>query len=129
MLGCEGAPGRPASKQLGQQRGAGRWGGPGSDTGPVPAPVSALTARRPVLLQPLVQHAAEPVSEVLEDLGFLAALQGQWVPLQGAQRLAGGWRARVQVGPGPGSGLGFGVGGHPAPPPGIEQACGPGPTF
>lgn len=46
-----------------------------------------VTPRCFVLLQPLVQHTAQPVSEVLQDLSFLAAAQGQWVPPEGAQRL------------------------------------------
>lgn len=52
-----------------------------------------------MLLQPLVQHMAESVSEVLQDLSFLAAAQRQWVPPEGAQRLAGaGVPYRVRAG-------------------------------
>lgn len=46
-----------------------------------------VTAGCFVLLQPLVQHMAESVSEVLQDLSFLAAAQRQWVPPERAQRL------------------------------------------
>lgn len=40
-----------------------------------------------MLAQPLLQHPAEPVSEVLQDLSFFPAAQGQWVPPEGAQGL------------------------------------------
>lgn len=130
MLGCEGARGRPASKQLGQQRGAGRRGGPGSDTGcPLgKGSVRSGPSRSPSLRSPpdarcccsrwssMRQSPSPKCWRILASLplcrgsGYRCRERSAWQGDGGCGCKSG--RARDQD-------LGFGVGGLPAPPPGI----------